>query len=285
MDFKRLLSYTASASAFLIGSEVSAQIMHSDLNPDITLDALTMTADGLGQFALDIDSNGVDDFIFKAEVSSTASGKWEFVRVDRGDLDNEMPWPEFPGPNPYSAGQQIDSALPFLDADVRLIQQFQWSSTSINSSTTVGNWQGAVDAFLPIKFKIDANFHFGYIRMGVLDYDSFEIKAYAYEATPGDPIKAGALPPPPVISAIESPVEALEGADIWFADEGIHYRLPSDIFAGPGQPLLKVVDLNGKIVATQSINSTTGEVPFRNNGIHIAVISHGTEQRAIKLSN
>jgi len=65
-------------------------------------------------------------------------------------------------------------------------------ATNINSETYNGSWRGQNEKFEGVRFRINGNVHYGWVRLSVAaDCKSFTVYDYAYEDVPDRGIKAG----------------------------------------------------------------------------------------------
>ncbi len=158
----------------------SAQIVYTDLEPDVTL---TATTDDLSvRYDMDLDGDGTFDFYFKhfhpfddfqaAEVYTSIGRSAEIlidpdgtpVLLNSGDdiSDARMTW--------YNTATQISSEALFL----------------------YGDWPGVDDAYLGLRFRKAAAWHYAWIRVAIpADTSSISIKDFAFQNQAGTMIRAG----------------------------------------------------------------------------------------------
>ncbi|MCS6917018.1 MAG: T9SS type A sorting domain-containing protein [Chitinophagales bacterium] len=189
------------SGAFL---HADAQVVYKDIDPDVVL--------GVGQnYALDLNNDGNIDFKFK--VASYGTG-WYVAGL--------LPYPPYtdnlnafagytmtfggdpsiyPFPSMFNAGDVIDAARPWLAFEDMLWtyngqpEYFYAGMVSNFYGYVYGQWANAVDKYLAIRFSPDGtNVHYAWIRCDVNgDGTQLTIKDLAFEATPGQPIVAGAV--------------------------------------------------------------------------------------------
>ncbi|MFN3940845.1 MAG: hypothetical protein ACK4IY_09675, partial [Chitinophagales bacterium] len=190
---KQLKQYSASAIAFLSACTGNAQIIYTDIDPDVVIDAPG------GIFELDMDNNGASDFIFSATsisfTSTTASGVFQnflngvFVSpVNSNSIagHNGM-GSSFAYPFALENAIVIDSALEFTNI---YFQSLAYSFYAIKNGSevipvlSVGDWlDGETDKFVGFRFKIGTEPHFGWARLDVsAENNSFTVKDYAYNS-------------------------------------------------------------------------------------------------------
>ncbi|MCS6992134.1 MAG: T9SS type A sorting domain-containing protein [Chitinophagales bacterium] len=185
-------------------SEAEGQIIYTDLDPDIVL--------GVGQdYALDLNNDGNVDFKFKVATYGTG---WYVAGL--------LPYPPYttnlnafagytmtfggdpsiyPFASVFNAGDVIDAARPWVGMNEMIWTSngapyyFYAAMVSNFYGYIYGQWSGAVDKFLGIRFSPNGNqVHYGWIRCDVDSNGSqLTIKDMAFEATPEKPIVAGDL--------------------------------------------------------------------------------------------
>lgn len=254
----KLAAYSAMAGSFIaFYSEADAQIVYNDI-PDIFL-----SDDGTGNDTdtLDLDGDGVYDFLFDVNYTTTGSSwqltrLWGYISASYGVGD---PFNDVIGYNgaflPYASvlytGDNIGPEEYFSTLyNIAFLAAYYYLDTQ-------GQWVGATDKFLGIKFKIGSTRHFGWIRMDVTLYPpTITIKDYAYNATPLEAIAAGDMGTP--FSPCETPspevlLVTAAGAKIgWDSVDGaqnyrVHYREMGEtewIKAHTSKPRKKLEGLN-----------------------------------------
>ena len=150
---------------------------------------------------ISVANNGVDNFSFV--LSSTAGVRRTFVGFSAGSTgsDNQI----------IAGGNFYGKALP-LPRGTKISANptsgvFSWmplieaTDTSAGSFYSRGYWKGnQKNQYLGVRFKIDGQFHYGWIRLTVtsdvkLEKPTLEasITGYAYETVPNKPILAGTV--------------------------------------------------------------------------------------------
>jgi len=185
---KKLAGYSAMAAAFIAaGTEADAQIVYVDI-VDVTLD--------LGFYIpLDLDGGGSDDFLF--QVASDTAGSWTFVNgfgdysgLSIGGPNNAMvgyDGPIFPYASALDTANSIDVAANFVTNS----NNYAFFA-SIYSAVTYGPWADVTDKYLGIKFEIDGEVHYGWMRLDVtVGPVSLTLKDWAYNSTPDEMILTG----------------------------------------------------------------------------------------------
>lgn len=201
---KMLLQYSSFAAAFLtIQSVIDAQVIYTNIEPDIVLDN-DFEMDGV-----DMDNNGSYDFAFLNISYTYTSGIHITTYVERifagvyGTSANEIAGTHNLYFFPYALtdGFSINSSLIFQNAgyqrmawrDVLFIETWAGEDTLVFTGSG-GEWfPELLDHYLGVHF-VDENhdYHFGWIRCDVKNEGrTLVVKDYAYEAEIDKPIVAG----------------------------------------------------------------------------------------------
>lgn len=179
---KRLAQYGALSVAIAGVAEVNGQIVYTDI--------ADFTGGGIVDYGLDLNNDATVDFTIDA--SSDGSSLYFAVKLSAGAASNSFlgSAPSYIYPFALSAGDPISSG------------QTSWFDASASTGTLNfvscyfgsggSNWCGVTDKFLGLRFQLAGNTHYGWARLDVsASGDSFTIKDYAYNTTPGEAINAG----------------------------------------------------------------------------------------------
>jgi len=260
---KKLKSYSALAGTLIAaGSSADAQIVYTNVNPDVTL-----TPAGTATYNLDLDNGGVIDFLLATGsdtymYNGTLPVPYNYAIVApnpastnaiSGDVDNNA--------IAHSLNDPIDNNLTWNDVNT---SQFQYLGVTIPLiSYTVGNFPGTTDQYIGFKFTIGANNHFGWARVDVNALSNeIILKDYAYDATPNTPIPAGAT----VTSIFEN---LANNTNVFATDNVINVQLNK-----PTVGTLIVTDALGKEIANETINNTNISIPMKEQsaGVYFVTI-------------
>ncbi|MBT3193186.1 MAG: PEP-CTERM sorting domain-containing protein [Verrucomicrobia bacterium] len=152
----------------------------------------------LSSWSLDLDSDGVDDFLFEYLASNddffAAPLQVSNQALARQSAFDANTWP-------LSVGTQID-----VDPTGDTPWDSVWESDSQIFMTWLsyegevlgsGSWMGVDHGFQGIRFDIDGEIHYGWVQMTVsADFPGAIIHDWAYETQPGVGIMAGVVPEP-----------------------------------------------------------------------------------------
>ncbi len=182
---QKLAAYSALAAGALVATTgANAQIIYHDVDPDATF-----TNDG-DSLDIDLNNDGVNDFMI-------------WLLNDPANAYSVRLYPEMGNEALGSASAGSGFFYPFaLNAnDMISSGQSMWNGTINAGALTMawkyvaggsyGNWFGATDKFLGVRFLAGTNLHYGWIRLDVsANGDSFTVKDWAFNAQSDGPIMA-----------------------------------------------------------------------------------------------
>lgn len=186
---KKIAAYTGAAGAFIaFAGNAEAQIVYTDVTPDVTLDAINYDS-----YAIDFNSDANIDFEIGTSIyistftSSSLTYTYTFMSA---------------GIVPYSSAFGIQGSGAFatalnLNDSINAFQIFTANPSIWNLGYTYGfgangNFPGYGDKYIGVKFLIGANTHYGWILVNMAaDCGSITLKGFAYESTPNTNILAG----------------------------------------------------------------------------------------------
>lgn len=195
---KKLQSYAALASVMTVPAAASGQIIYTDLDPDVEITAGTL-------YEMDLNNDGIVDFRFdvgsnpgvwtKGEVYVSSSQDMNAVDATIGSLGYYYPR-VLATSDPIDENNSWLAPIPYATFVI-----------AYASGAAYGNWGGADNGYMGIRFDIDGNLHYGWVRLDVAaDGSSMTLKDFAYEATAEMGIAAGAMPVG--VTNLHQPIEA-----------------------------------------------------------------------------
>jgi hypothetical protein len=184
----KLTRYTAAAAAMVAASGANAQIVYTDVNPDITVDD-TQDAGGFTLVPLDLNNDMSPDFVLAARDTTDTGTRVRFTLVAPLASNNAIA-----GETPAA----YDYALA-LDMGAMINNTLNWiAATNTMAYNVAGanpydeNWNGVTDKYLGLRFVVGGNTHYGWARLDVDAIgDVFTLKDYAYNATANAGLTAG----------------------------------------------------------------------------------------------
>jgi len=241
----KLAAYSAMAGAFVAaGTDANGTVVYTDID-DVTF--------GIGElYALDLDNNGVSDFLMAGAANSAGNWTWGYVV---GNLSSYG----YGGPSNMVVGY-TGAILPYGSAlaagdDIGPDQGFLSNSAniaflaSIYSSVTYGPFAGTTDSYMGVMFDIDGEIHYGWARLDVeVGPVSVTVKDYAYDDVADAAILAGATTGGGIniVSLNESQVAAYSyGSTI--------NVIVKDVNAGINT--VNVFDIDGRVVYTAGVSA------------------------------
>lgn len=288
----KLIKYLASTGALLgIVNQSEAIVIYTDINPDTSIIGKPML-DSWDCFAIDMDNDGNKEFDFCQNLGlqfqysgssyyQSLNNPWgELVVLGSNDVYmaantttlTSLGSMTFTGrlANFYSYSKAIDSNNIFYSVGAVI-------GTAINISN-----QNTLEKYLSVKFKINNQFHFGWIRIqtsiyshfGWLDVPQLTIHDYAYESVANAPIKAGQKSggvPDAIESDIENQFNIYSKQNIVFIKSELsNYNVV-------------ITDVSGKKIINQQSNNMNTHFPISENGIYFITLISGEESFSKKV--
>lgn len=281
---KRLKQYAALAAS-AIATDASAQIIYTNIS-DTTL------VNNGDFFDISLNNDGIMEVrLTMTKYTSSYPSYNAFIQVNVANVqpmnlaDVNM---SFSATTSYSSSLGIAMALNNNQSINNSLNT--WSNTSaylggyayINSSattftTSIGQFLGAGDKYLGVKFTVGTNVHYGWVRLDLSSLsDSLTIKDYAYHSTPNTPIAAGDTG----LTVGLNNTNKLKAFD-FFATEGkIVFKDKLEKTS-----VLSIYDLSGKLIERRSLNKEPNEVLLKQqlNGVYVVELRSEDGVRRKKL--
>lgn len=282
----RIKKYASVAAGVGAVTGASAQVIYTDVNPDVVL-----TPGGtVSQYSLDFDGGGVMDIGF-VMVAGSQTGIYTYgpyqipytvsyqggvaVFGTAGPATNG--WMGSSAPSALSSGQRIGSSGSFSGSQGNVgVIQSTYLGAPISGSYgpyTDGNFAGT-EAYIGVRFDNNGSVHYGWARIEVAaDGSSMTIKDYAFESTADTPINAGS-------QASMASVEELDNQII----VNNAFNKVNITMDGINEADIIVVGLDGKQYANQTIGATAQiDLTHLSTGIYLVNVStvEGTTTRKI----
>jgi hypothetical protein len=280
LDEAKLARFTAVAGAVIAGSNVNAQIVYQDINPDVVVNIANPN------YALDFNNDAAPDVAFQISqvngsttysgIPITYQGTYGAANAPGGGLQNVQI-------QTGSASSQLASYIGALNNGDEVSSAEMFSSYGLLAGDItitipllgqtlnypLGEWLGVTDKFLGVKFTAGANTHYGWVRMDVsAGADVITIKDYAFNATPNAPINAGQMVSLDGIT-MEDKVTVRS-----LLDEAMINVTPDLIGAQ-----LSLVSLTGQVVASQSIEDVHNVLSYAGleTGVYMITVQAADE--------
>jgi hypothetical protein len=146
---------------------------------------------------IDFDNNGVADIMFRTYETTmylSALDANEIVATSLQFGDEYLPITE---------GSLIDSSIeaPLLwESDEKIILSYMINGQ--NELVGGGTWYDTDHELLGVSFYIDADLHYGWVRMSQQEVFTLTIHDWAYETQPDVGINAGVIPEPSTVGLL-----------------------------------------------------------------------------------
>lgn len=200
----KLANYSSVAGAVLATGAINAQITYVDENPDVIVDSsnpfsLDFNNDanpdvnfGVSQIVDQTGTYGGISFVFNGFGAGVSAGLNAGIQGSvTGTMSTFTPAMLSNG-NDISGAQNFGSGgLLGLNGIANATITFYGYPTPFTYPVSVGDWLGATDKFLGVKFTAGANTHYGWVRLDVAaDASSITIKDWAYNTVADEALVA-----------------------------------------------------------------------------------------------
>ncbi|CAN5325813.1 hypothetical protein BH09BAC5_BH09BAC5_00720 [soil metagenome] len=260
----KLKAYSAVAGS-VIAASATAQVNYTDVSPDV------MVHDTL-VYGLDLNNDGITDFMLSAGTSSSAN--FALINVV-GDTNNAVLGSLYQGvyPMPYSLN----------NGDSIKANSVTWPlyapSSGVNylgvvyGSYTFGNWVGINDKYVGLRIKANGQFYYGWARLSVNSTsDTITLKDYAYEVQPNVGITAGQ------ITGIQNQ-NANTGIRIHSYDHSLFVHTPKSNEGG----VISVYNMNGELISQKEI--TSNEMILNLEGVSTGMYAVHISQAGVETTS
>ena len=189
---KKLIMYSVAAGMTLsLGAKAHAEIQYTNIDPDKTITQAENHE--THDFLLDLNNDGTPEFklyqTFSFYYTSSYAYYYSYNSVRQIATNAGLSVMRATEENAYVAALKSNS---LISADQNFNADKVLGVVSYYDALAEGMWPGAGQKFMGVKFKIEENIHYGWIRLSVADNcGSFTVYDYAYEDEAGQAIKAG----------------------------------------------------------------------------------------------
>ncbi|MBC8045916.1 MAG: T9SS type A sorting domain-containing protein [Fimbriimonadaceae bacterium] len=271
MHSKKLAAYSTLAGCFMLaGNEANAQIVYVDI-PDVELEMPADTTPSI--YELDMDSDGNTDFLF--QVGSITGGLWwSFGRVFGSVSTSDYAFGNtlnrvigYEGEFVYYASA-LESDAP-VDEDAEFLTYRLGFLVSIYSENTYGPFADVMDKYLGVRFTIDGEPHFGWIRLDVeVSPIVVRIKDYGYSSVAGEEIMSGLKEASTALHDFE-----LDNISVYSSENTVHVHLKEVL----EKASVCVYNAAGQIVFKDVLDETSKYIQLTDaSGIYtVQIVSNG----------
>jgi len=271
----KLGRYSAVAGALVAGTAVNAQVVYTDVNPDVVVNVST-------PYALDFNNDGTSDMTFAVSFLSGTFPYGSYTVDYAGNValfagsfvGNGSTAFSYPAAAALAAGVPVDNAAAWatgtsgvgiMGYDILL------EITAIGFSTVQagGDWLGVNDQFVGARFQAGGNTHYGWVRCSVAaDAATITIKDYAFQATPNCAINTNAQTGAACSTGLED-VELENKVLIRNNFEFATVNVTPDLIGGK----LVFTNMMGQEILSQVISDVNTQVDFNNMASGIYMLS------------
>lgn len=196
---QKLKTYGALATGVIaIGNVADAQTIYTDIDPD------SLLTGNMSEYLLDLNNDGIKDYrIITVEIQSSSSGvnynikgagvypmNGNEILVSQGGSSSTNYIKPLDANSPIGPNQTIwdyTSSAFLLNLTAKITYM------GVPNTYERGLWDNVQDKYMAVRFKINGNSHYGWVRMDVNDNgDEVVIKSYAYNSTANASLNAGA---------------------------------------------------------------------------------------------
>ncbi len=204
LNESKLARFSAVAGAVLATGAVNSQIVYTDVNPDVVVDAIN------AQYDLDFNTDAVVDLSLAVQaivnqtgsysgISFTFNGNAAFVMPAGGNGVQQMAGSVSSSTMvvaPLNNGDMINGAQAFGGSSsgsaLGVVGVAVIPLLGMTYPIAQGDFIGVSDKFLGVKFMIGTNTHYGWARLDVTaGADTIRLKDYAYNQNADLAILAG----------------------------------------------------------------------------------------------
>jgi hypothetical protein len=266
----KMKAYSAMALCFAGAGVANAQIVYTDVNPDITV---TTVPDSC---IIDFNNDATPDYIIKR---FDWSGNPANSAVIMPPAVNNGIMATMGATVPYvsalAAGAAIDGTVTtWITNDGVDPQLMKFGLASTYSGTTYGHFNDGADHFIGCEFMIGADVHYGWVRVSCASGGaSGTIKDYAYNTAVGGAITAGQMAGIDDVVAVES--------NIYSFNKNVHFNFSSSI-----QGEINVYNSLGELILNDNIEGqkTVIDMSAQASGIYMIKVASNKGDFVKKIS-
>ena len=194
---KNVKSYSALAVGLIAANAVQAQIVYTDVDPDMVVHGNFEAADwhdatAWARYQIDLDDDGNTDYTMRI-LSGIQHGVGNLDPAGDNQYVNN---PANPFATPIEKGVEIGAASQEWKGLLVYPNGYNYLGTTTTFGKTLeqggGGFTGKTDKYVGLKFKIGSQTHYGWARLDTRnDSRQYTLKDFAYESTPDKSILAG----------------------------------------------------------------------------------------------
>lgn len=283
----KLNNYAVFASTFLFTHNLNAEIVYTDIEPDVTLD------NDYYNYEIDIDEGGINDFqllrlqgvyysyfesvyrsftaLFFQNLAENKFFAGSYFTVGSAMYSSYQTFRPYVIPDNYSVGPLL--SFQSQGWPIMVSQVFDESHNLLKSE---GNWVGVDEAYIGIRMGEVGEAHYGWIRVTITENPlSMIIHDFAYETTLNKPIRTGETFSPVANNAAEHNFFVIYE----LFTSGAHIQAPLNTNWD-----LDILTFDGKVIYSR--HNIVGSCKMPENiatGLYIAQIKHENHIHNMKI--
>ncbi|MBI5325235.1 MAG: T9SS type A sorting domain-containing protein [Ignavibacteriae bacterium] len=233
---------------FCSSTTIHAKIIYKEIDSTISAPLLNQSQ----QYYLDLNDDGIDEYFF-----------------NHGNQMGTLVCEIYSNPPSFTNEILIENYIPAMldySSEISAIST-EWLNTYNGVGTSalyfLDNWPGSVNKFVAVRFKINNEYHYGWIGIEIPSNSTYiNIKDCAFDDVAGQMIYAGYKGVEDVNDLkISNRLYSINNNKLIFNS---NYGLPS---------LVEIYDIFGKIVLSKSFNNII-DLEYFNNGIYFVVFKY-----------
>jgi hypothetical protein len=262
---KRLGKYTAAAAALVGAAGANAQVVYTNVDPDVSVDAAPGVPAGE---ALDLNNDANPDFaLFSGDTIATTGSRVRYTVVAPYGTAASSNAIAGETPSAYDYALALNSG-DMINATLNWIAATNTMAYNVDSSNPYNeNWNGVTDKYLGLKFVVAGNTHYGWARLDVDAIgDVWTLKDYAYQSTPDSTILAGEG------GSVNNIGEAAMEQLVHFVNQP-NNTVKLMVNEALTEGVISLVSMNGQTISTGKVNGTEYVVDLNGLTAGIYVIN------------
>ncbi len=167
----------------LFFTTVNAQIIYTDISPDVTTTLNETEGFKTNIVSIDFDGNGTEEYNFR----------WDDFSFDPSFPEWFMHMTFLTG-NEFNLKVGSTNDIEPMTLDTPISDVLNWGFSNPEPFIAMSertNFQNLGDRYVGCKFKLGSNIHYGWVRVSFSSDKTLTVKDYAYESTPNKLINAG----------------------------------------------------------------------------------------------
>ncbi len=273
MTKEKLSKYLAAAGAVGGITGANAQIVYTDVDPDVSIHVIPDSND---VYFIDMNGDATIDFGMMAVGYTSSYGGSVSIIQGVALLDwSSNAW----GAATTTVGSSTIQILDRLNSGETVGPGLIWATSlgwaaveatfgPVGSTTmlSAGQWFGTNDGYAAVRFSSAAGDHYGWIRFDVsANGDTITLKDYAYHALPDSTLTTGQTTTS-IDESMANRISILGNVD----------RVTVNILQLQGTAKFELLDVTGKLVHTEVLENETNDLFVgQPTGVYLARVTYG----------